>query len=123
MVIGHARDIAEGRRLRKLLGGGMRQVGVLAAPALVALDEGLDRIAEDHWRAKRLAEAFGVDPETVDTNIVIAQVDDAPAAEAALAEEGVQVVAISPSEIRLVTHRDIDDAGVERALAAAKRIA
>ena len=116
MIIGDEEEIVEARRLRKLLGGGMRQVGVLAAPALVALDEGFDFIAEDHRRAKRLAEAFGVDPATVDTNIVIADVADAPAEEARLAARGVRVVAIGPTQIRLVTHRDIDDAAVELAI-------
>jgi len=119
IVIAGADAIREARRLRKLLGGGMRQVGVLAAPALVALDGGFDHIAEDHRRAKRLAEAFGVDPGTVDTNIVIATVPDAHATVSRLAEAGVHVVALSPTEIRLVTHRDVGDDDVERACRAA----
>jgi threonine aldolase len=122
MVIGDSERIVEARRLRKVLGGGMRQVGVLAAPALVALDSGFDHIEEDHRRAKRLAAAFGVDPAFVDSNIVIAEVEDGPAAEARLAEEGVMVFAISPTEIRLVTHRDVDDEDVERAILAAKKL-
>jgi len=123
MVIGDAADIGRARRLRKLLGGGMRQAGVLAAPALVALDEGLGHFARDHERAKRIAEAFGVDPATVDTNIVMVPVKDGPAAEAALAGAGVRCVAVSPTEIRLCTHRDIDDAGVEAAVRAADSLA
>ena len=122
MVIGDRDVIAEARRVRKVLGGGMRQVGVLAAPALVALDEGFEHIAEDHRRAKRLAEAFGVDPDGIDSNIVIVPVKDGPAAEAALAEQGVQCVAISPKEIRLVTHKDVGDDDVERAAAAAQHL-
>jgi threonine aldolase len=122
LVVGGAEDIAEGRRLRKVLGGGMRQVGVLAATAHVALDEGFGHIQLDHARAKRIAEAYGVDPATVDSNIVIVPVADGPAAESALAEVGVRVVAVSPTEIRLVAHRDIDDAGVEAACAAAGRV-
>jgi len=118
MVIGDEEDIAEARRLRKVLGGGMRQVGVLAAPALVALEEGFDHIAADHRRARQLAEGFGVDPALVDSNIVIADVGDAAQAEARLAAKGVQVVAISPTEIRLVTHKDVGDEDVERAIAA-----
>jgi threonine aldolase len=97
LVIADADVIGEARRLRKLLGGGMRQVGVLAAPALVALDEGLDHLDADHRRARRLAEAFGVDPATVDTNIVIATVVDAPTLEARLAEQGVRTIALSRS--------------------------
>ena len=120
LVLSTKERIAEARRLRKLLGGGMRQVGVLAAPALVALDAGFDHLADDHRRAKRLAEAFGVDPATVETNIVIAAVGDAKAAEARLEGEGVRIVAISPTEIRLCTHRDVDDAAVERACRAAR---
>lgn len=118
MVVGEDADIAEARRLRKVLGGGMRQVGVLAAPALVALKAGFDHIGADHVRAKRLAEGFGVDPAKVDSNIVIADVGDAAAAEARLAEKDVRVVAISPTEIRLVTHRDVGDEDVERAIEA-----
>ena len=120
MVIGDKEAVLEARRLRKVLGGGMRQVGVLAAPALVALGEGFDHIAEDHRRAKRLAEAFGVDPESVNSNIVIVPVEDAPAVAARLDAEGVRVVDISPTEIRLVTHRDVGDEEVERAVRAAK---
>ncbi len=122
MVIGDDDDIAEARRLRKVLGGGMRQVGVLAAPALVALADGFDHIGADHVRAQRLAEGFGVDPARVDSNIVIADVGDAAQVEARLAEQGVRVVAISPSEIRLVTHRDVGDGDVDRAIEAWRAI-
>ncbi|MHC4940704.1 MAG: threonine aldolase family protein [Planctomycetota bacterium] len=121
LVIGDTDAMAEARRLRKLLGGGMRQVGVLAATAMVALDEGFDHLAEDHARAKRLAEGLGVDPATVDTNIVIADVDDAPAVEVRFKEAGVLIVAIGPKQVRLVTHRDVGDADVERALAVTRR--
>ena len=118
MVIGDEEDIVEARRLRKVLGGGMRQVGVLAAPALVALEAGFDHIADDHRRARRLAEGFGVDPARVDSNIVIADVGDAAKAEERLSAKGVQVVAVSPTEIRLVTHKDVGDEDVERAIEA-----
>jgi len=121
-VVGEVEEMKEARRLRKLLGGGMRQVGVLAAPCLVALDEGFEHVADDHRRARRLAEAFGVDPTTVESNIVFVAVKDAKAVEAALRAEEILVVAVSPTEIRLVTHRDVGDAEVERACAAAARI-
>ena len=97
----------------------MRQVGVLAAPVLTALDTGFDHFADDHRRAKRLAEGYGVDPATVDTNIVFVDVPDGPAAEARLKEEGVLVCATAPGQIRLVTHRDVGDAEVEHACQAA----
>ncbi len=122
LVVGEAEEMKEARRLRKLLGGGMRQVGVLAAPCLVALDLGFEHLADDHRRARRLAEAFGVDPRRVETNIVFADVGDAKAVEDAFRAEGILVVAVSPREIRLVTHRDVGDAEVERASAAAARI-
>ncbi len=122
VVVGHPEDLAEARRLRKLLGGGMRQVGVLAATALVALDEGFDHLLEDHSRAQRLAEGFDVDPGTVDTNIVIAEVADGPGLEAKLREEGVLIVALGPKQVRLVTHRDVGDEDVERALLAFERV-
>jgi len=98
------------------------QVGILAAAGLVALDAGFEHLAEDHRRAKRLAEAFGVDPGTVETNIVIAAVGDAPAVQARLEETGVRAIAISPTEIRLVTHRDVGDEDVEQAVRAAAAI-
>ncbi len=121
-VIGEEEEIREARRLRKLLGGGMRQVGVLAAPCLVALDEGFERLAEDHRRARRLAEAFGVDPKTVESNILFVPVPDAKAVEAAFRADDILVIATSNTEIRLVTHRDVGDAEVERACAAGARI-
>jgi threonine aldolase len=122
MVIGDRSDVDRARKLRKLLGGGMRQTGVLAAPALVALDEGFSHFARDHERAQRVAEAYGVDPATVDSNIVMVPVRDAPAAVARLEEAGVRCVAVSPHEIRLCLHRDIDDAGVEAAVLAARSL-
>ena len=119
LVIGDADAVGEARRLRKLLGGGMRQVGVLAATGMHALDEGTDRLLEDHARARRIAEAYGLDPALVDTNIVIVEVGDAAAAVAKLETEGVRTVAITASAIRFVTHRDVSDDDVELACRAA----
>ena len=110
-----AERIAAGRLWRKRLGGGMRQVGVLAAAGLHALDHHVERLAEDHEHARLLAERLGVDPATVETNMVV--VDDVPApavAEAAKAQ-GVLVGQVSDRRIRLVTHLDVDDAGIDRA--------
>ena len=115
VLVASAERIATGRLWRKRLGGGMRQVGVLAAAGLYALDRHLQRLAEDHEHARLLAERLGVDPGTVETNMVV--VDDVPApavAEAAKAQ-GVLVGQVSDRRIRLVTHLDVDRAGVDRA--------
>ena len=78
MFVGTQDQIDEARVLRKRMGGGMRQVGVLAAAGLPALDHHLERMAEDHEHARLIAEACGVDPATVDTNIVVVDVPSAP---------------------------------------------
>ena len=120
-----AERIAQARVWRKRLGGGMRQVGILAAAGLHALEHHVPRLAEDHVRARRLAELVherapaAVDPATVDTNIVALDLRrspcDAPSLAAAARDEGVLVAALGPRFVRLVTHLDVDDDGVERA--------
>lgn len=115
LVVGSHEAIAESRVWRKRLGGGMRQVGILAAAGLYALDHHVERLAEDHRRARVLAEAAGVDPTTVDTNIVLIDTPDAPAASLGAAEAGVQLVAVGPRQARLVTHLDLTDAQVDAA--------
>jgi threonine aldolase len=115
VLVASAERIATGRLWRKRLGGGMRQVGVLAAAALHALDHHVERLAEDHEHAQLLAKRLGVDPAGVETNMVV--LDDVPApkvAEAAKAQ-GVLVSQVSATRLRLVTHLDVDRAGVERA--------
>jgi threonine aldolase len=115
VLVSSAERIATARLWRKRLGGGMRQVGVLAAAGLYALDHHLPRLAEDHEHAQVLAKRLGVDPASVETNMVV--LDDVPApviAEAAKAR-GVLVGQVNPRRIRLVTHLDVDRAGVERA--------
>jgi threonine aldolase len=107
---------------RKRLGGGMRQAGVIAAAGLVAIRDGLDRLAEDHDRARRLALAVadrwpeaGLDPELVATNIVIFSHPDPKAFLAHLATHGVLAGTVGPGRVRLVTHADVDDDGVKAA--------
>ncbi len=115
VLVASADRIAAARLWRKRLGGGMRQVGVLAAAALHALDHHYDRLAEDHEHAQLLAKRLGVDPSTVETNMVV--LDDVPApgiAEAAKAQ-GVLVSQVSARRIRLVTHLDVDRAAIDRA--------
>jgi threonine aldolase len=115
--------IAEARVARKRLGGGMRQAGVLAAPGLVALRDMVERLPEDHARAARLAEAVAerwpgsLEPERVRTNIVTFTHLDVNTLLAHLADNGVLAHAIAPGTVRFVTHRDVDDAAISRAVA------
>jgi threonine aldolase len=117
--------IADARLARKRLGGGMRQAGVLAAPGLIALRDMVARLPEDHVRAARLAEAVaerwpscGLDPADVRTNIVTFSHDATDKLRAHLEANGVLADAIAPGIMRLVTHHDVDDAGVGRAVVA-----
>ncbi len=124
LVCSDAEFIQQARRSRKVLGGGMRQAGVLAAAGIVALETMTDRLAEDHANARRLAEGLhglpGVhlEPETVRTNIVFARLASPAAAETAaqLNAGGVKVLATAPDQIRAVTHHGITEAHIERAL-------
>jgi threonine aldolase len=116
----------EARRERRRLGGAMRQAGVLAAAGLVAL-ENRDRLVLDHARALRLAEACAdrwpgsVDPGTVRTNIVLARVTDALDVCDQLRRHGVLGLPFGPTALRLVTHGDVDDQGIDRAVVAIHR--
>ncbi len=117
LVVGTADTIDEARVWRKRLGGGMRQVGVLAAAGLHALDHHVERLADDHEHARLLADACGVDPAAVDTNIVVVDVPDAPAVVAAAREHDVLVSAVGPRALRMVTHLDVTRAQAETASA------
>jgi threonine aldolase len=123
LVIGSADRIAEGRMIRKRLGGGMRQAGVLAAAGRYGLRHHIERLADDHARAARLAEAlapFGIVAGAVRTNIVPLDLTtsplDAPALAAAARAGGVLVSVLGPRTARLVTHLDVDDAAIDRAI-------
>ena len=126
VLVGSQDFIDNAKRWRKMLGGGMRQAGVLAAAGLVALDTMIDRLAEDHQNAKRLADGLAnidglsVDPESIQTNIVFFEVDEklGTAAEliAALNRHGVQVSYPGKQSIRMVTHRHISPEDIEEAL-------
>jgi threonine aldolase len=115
LVLGPADLIEEARIRRKRLGGGMRQVGILAAAGMHALDHHVDRMAEDHEHARLIAEACGVDPATVPTNIVVVDVPSAPDVVAAAAEEGVRIGAVGPRRVRLLTHLDVTREDAEQA--------
>jgi threonine aldolase len=127
-VLGSEAFAKEARRVRKLFGGGMRQVGVLAAPAILAL-ENRGRLAEDHARAKRLANALAelpgvrIDAAAVETNIVIFDVADAPSFIARLKERGVLAAGVSKTTVRLVTHLDVGDGDIDRAIEAIRATA
>lgn len=127
-----ARDlIEEAIMVRRSFGGAMRQAGVLAAAALYAVENNVERLADDHRRARRLAEGIadipGLTVVPPQTNIVMVDVaDDAVAAPTLvdlLQEDGVLVHALGPRRIRAVTHLDLDDADIERTLAALKAAA
>ena len=126
-LAGSAAFIDEAWRWKQMLGGAMRQSGIVAAAGLHALDHHVDRLAEDHARARRLAEGLAqlpgveLDAATVDTNIVIFAVPDSSAFCSALADDDVAMSRFGPTRVRAVTHLDVDDAGIERALAAAAR--
>jgi threonine aldolase len=116
VVVTDTARAAEARILRKRLGGGMRQVGILAAAGIHALDHHLDRLAEDHRRAQLIGAAVGVEPET---NIVPIDLTgaayDGPQLAGAARDEGVLLSVVGPRKVRLVTHLDIDDDGAKKA--------
>jgi threonine aldolase len=122
LVVGSTDALAEARVRRKRMGGGMRQVGILAAAGLHALDHHLDRLADDHAHARLLAEACGVDPETVDTNIVVVQRDDAAQFVAGAKEGGVLVAPVGPRAVRLVTHLDVSTEDAQTAAGVLARL-
>jgi len=109
------------RRMRKALGGGMRQSGLLAAAALYALDHNVDRLSEDHDNARALWEglsAAGFPVKEPQTNMVYVTVDEAPKWQDDLGDSGVHCFAVSDTELRLVTHLDVDRAGIHRTIEA-----
>lgn len=115
LVAGSRDMIADARVWRKRLGAGWRQAGVLAAAGLYALDNHVTRLADDHAHARLLAEAAGIDPAGVETNIVVIDADDAPGLVTRCRDEGLLVGAVGPRQVRLVTHLDVSRAEAERA--------
>jgi threonine aldolase len=133
VLCGSAEFIEKARAYRRMVGGGMRQAGVMAAAGLVALERMIDRLAEDHRRAKRMAEGLHAidarltDSRLVDTNIVMIEVghtgSHAGAWIAALQKAGLGAGAWSRNSLRLVTHRHIDDAAVDETIAIFRSVA
>ncbi len=127
LLCASAQQIAEARRLRKVLGGGMRQVGVLAAAGRVALAEGIDRLAEDHRRCLHLATEVAklpgaqLSPDPPHSNILFIRFDGVDGAgylamEQQLEDLGVRLLAIGERGLRVVIHRHIDDEAIEETL-------
>lgn len=132
ILIGSADTVTEARTMRKRLGGGMRQAGVLAAAALYALDHHVDRLADDHANARYLAEGLDgagglrVLGGHVETNIVYLDTTDCRLSAVelfgALAGEGVRCLPLSPTAVRMVTHLDVSREGVEHAVEVCRRV-
>jgi len=130
VLAGSTEHIRVAHRYRKLFGGGMRQAGILAAAGLYALEHHRPHLADDHHKARRLAEgladlpAFTLDLETVETNIVIFDVADGAAMPVlgALRQEGIAMVPFGPATIRATTHRDVSMDDIETVLAVMHRL-
>jgi threonine aldolase len=130
LVCGSRETIAEARRYKRMLGGGMRQIGILAAAGIVALETMVERIADDHAHARRLAEGLAtlpgiaLDPSTVQTNIVLFEVTDHSATEfmQALREQGVLINYQGGRKVRMITHPGIGPDQVDTALNAVETV-
>jgi threonine aldolase len=132
VLCGSSAFIERARAYRRMVGGGMRQAGVMAAAGLIALEAMVDRLAEDHRRARRIAEGLHAfdprlaDPRLVETNIVMLGIGhsaaDATTWTSALEKHGMKAGAWSRNSLRLVTHRHIDDAAVEQAIAIVRSV-
>jgi threonine aldolase len=123
-LAGSAELVREAWRYKQMWGGALRQAGIVAAAALYALDHHVERLEDDHGNARALAEGLAelpgvrVEPDDVETNIVLFSVEDAGAVQARLAARGVEMSHLGAGRIRAVTHLDVDGAGIERAIAA-----
>jgi threonine aldolase len=128
VLAGSQATITEARRYKQMFGGAMRQAGILAAAGLYALDHHVTRLAEDHHRARMLADGLAaipgvsLDPGLVEINIVVFAVADAKAFCAALASRGVLMSATSERLVRAVTHLDVSTADVEQAVDVAESL-
>jgi threonine aldolase len=131
LICGSAAFVERARRFRKMVGGGMRQAGIIAAAGIVSLERMVNRLADDHANARTLAEAVAkmpglrVDLASVQTNIVVIRVDRGDAARSATATQElvtgcaarkVKIHAMGPAAIRCVTHKDVDAEDIRRAI-------
>jgi threonine aldolase len=132
MILGKREFITRARRTRKMFGGGMRQVGILAAAGIWAIDNQLPKLADDHRRAKHLAASISdlpgvrLIPDPPPTNIVVIDLsergDDTDKILAKLEARGILLVGFGASRIRAVTHRDVDDDDIEAAIVELKKV-
>ncbi|MEO7995080.1 MAG: GntG family PLP-dependent aldolase [bacterium] len=134
MLVGSSELMERCRKIRKAMGGGLRQAGLLAACGLVSMSQMVDRLAEDHKNARHLAAGLNasglvipVDLETVESNIVIAELDpfftDLGAVVAALGAAGLACTSFPPRAVRFCTHKDVSAADVDTAIATISRVA
>lgn len=130
-LAGSREFIEEAWRCKQQMGGAMRQAGIIAAAGVYALKHNVERLAEDHANARRLAEGLAdvrsvdLDPTTVETNIVIFELTgelDAPGLVERLLDHGVRMGAMGPRTVRAVTHLDVDPEQIERAIVAARAV-
>jgi threonine aldolase len=132
MLVGDGDFMARARRNRKLLGGGMRQVGIIAAAGIYGLQHNIERLQDDHRRASQLAEdlsridCIAIDINTVQTNIVVVDIEPSGLSVdqciLLLEQNGVLVVPFGRTTIRAVTHLDIDDADVKKAVTVFEKV-
>ncbi len=132
LLCGNSEFIEQARKYRKMVGGGMRQVGLIAAPGIVALETMVARLAEDHQNAKRLAQALSSIPgvyinlDTLKTNIIVADFQgtgkDALDIVDMLDERGIKIAAVGPHQVRLVTHRNVSADDIEVAIEALREV-
>jgi threonine aldolase len=133
IIVGSTGFIEKARKLRKVLGGGMRQAGIIAAPGIVALEKMIDRLEEDHRNARRLAEGIAriegikIDLGTIKTNMIYFDISDLDLPDDVfllkLKEKGILALAIAKNKVRMVTHRGIEKDQVEKTIAAIQSIA
>jgi threonine aldolase len=133
VVVGTREFIDKARKVRKVLGGGMRQAGIIAAPGIIALEKMIDRLEEDHRNAKRLAEGIAkiegisVNMERVQTNMVLFNVSGLGVADelflSKLKENGVLALTNAKNKVRMVTHRGIEKEHIEKAIMAIENVA
>jgi len=132
MLVGDRDFIARARRYRKIYGGAMRQVGILTAAALYAVENNIQRLADDHRNARTLAEAvaslpgISLDLDSVQTNILIMKITNAKytalQAEEDLKKEGILVLALGPAMLRAITHLDVSEEGIAKAIATFRKV-